>query len=78
MQWYMLQTANGFEGAVERTIMMAVQAQRLHDKIEQASRHAVALVDVCDTAGVLAFEESDLLGNDSDMFFWVVGACTWR
>ena len=24
------------------------------------------------------FEESDLVGNDSDMFFWVVGACTWR
>jgi len=31
----MLQTANGFEGTVERTIKMATQAQRLHDKIEQ-------------------------------------------
>ena len=37
MRWYMLQTANGFEGTVERTIMMAVQAQRLHDQIEQAT-----------------------------------------
>jgi hypothetical protein len=35
LQWYMLQTANGFEGTVERTIKMATQAQRLHDKIEQ-------------------------------------------
>lgn len=35
MQWYMLQTANGFERTVERTIMMAVQAQRLHEQIEQ-------------------------------------------
>ena len=24
------------------------------------------------------FEESDLLGNDSDMFFLLVGACTCR
>mmetsp|Transcript_43121 Transcript_43121/g.107280 ORF Transcript_43121/g.107280 Transcript_43121/m.107280 type:complete len:326 (-) Transcript_43121:222-1199(-) len=35
MQWYMLQTANGFERTVERTIRMAVQAQRLHDQIDQ-------------------------------------------
>jgi transcription termination/antitermination protein NusG len=43
----MLQTANGFEGTVERTIMMAVQAQRLHDQIEQARRfcpHAMCRV----------------------------------
>ena len=35
MAWYMLQTANGFEGAVERTIMMARQAQRLHKSIDR-------------------------------------------
>ena len=41
MKWYMIQTANGFEGTVEKTIRMAVQAQRLHEKIEQA-RHTCA------------------------------------
>ena len=35
MEWYMLQTANGFEGAVERTINMMVHANRMHDEIEQ-------------------------------------------
>lgn len=35
LRWYMLQTANGFERAVERTINMAVTAQRLTDKIER-------------------------------------------
>ena len=34
-RWYMLQTANGFERAVERTINMAVVAQRLTNKIER-------------------------------------------
>ena len=35
LEWYMLQTANGFEGAVERTINMMVHANRMHDEIEQ-------------------------------------------
>ena len=35
MRWYMLQTANGFERSVERTINMAIKAQRLEDKIER-------------------------------------------
>ena len=35
MRWYMLQTANGFERAVERTITMMIKAQRLESKIER-------------------------------------------
>ena len=35
MQWYMLQTANGFERSVEASINMAIRAQRLESKIEK-------------------------------------------
>jgi len=35
LHWYMLQTANGFERAVERTINMAVAAQGLENKIDR-------------------------------------------
>jgi hypothetical protein len=35
MRWYMLQTANGFEGAVERNINMMIKAQRLASKIKR-------------------------------------------
>ena len=35
MRWYMLQTANGFERAVERTLNMVIKSQRLEDKIER-------------------------------------------
>ena len=38
MQWYMLQTANGFERAVERTINMMIKAQRLESKIEVCAK----------------------------------------
>lgn len=40
----MLQTANGFEGTVQRTIMMAVQAQRLQGKIDEALEAQQALM----------------------------------
>lgn len=33
LRWYMLQTANGFEGAVARNLNMIVKAQRLESKI---------------------------------------------
>lgn len=42
MKWYLIQTANGFERAVERTINMAINAQKLHKKIDKvrcATRH---------------------------------------
>jgi transcription antitermination factor NusG len=35
MQWYMLQTANGFERSVEASVNMAIRAQRLESKIEK-------------------------------------------
>jgi len=35
MEWYMLQTANGFERAVERTLNQAIRAQRLEGQIER-------------------------------------------
>jgi hypothetical protein len=35
MQWYMLQTANGFERSVERSINMAISSQRLQSKIDR-------------------------------------------
>ena len=35
LRWYMLQTANGFEGTVSRTIEMAAVTQRLQDKIDK-------------------------------------------
>ena len=35
MRWYMIQTANGFERAVETSINMAIRAQRLESKIEK-------------------------------------------
>ena len=34
-EWYMLQTANGFERAVERTLNLNIAAQGLEDKIER-------------------------------------------
>lgn len=35
LRWYMLQTANGFERAVERTLLMAIKAQGLEDQIDR-------------------------------------------
>ena len=35
MEWYMLQTANGFEGTVARTLKMAIDAKRLNEDIEK-------------------------------------------
>ena len=38
LRWYMVQTANGFERAVERTINMMIKAQRLESKIEVCAK----------------------------------------
>jgi len=35
LRWYMLQTANGFEGTVQRTLQMAIDANRLSEDIEK-------------------------------------------